>query len=102
VDAISHSFSRLLILRTRFPFLPLAWTTMHSWQFTLISHSGKQLTHTQNVDQDTHATIFIDGDTADADTWKFVGYNEETQARRDWISQFSMFTLIRSAACTLL
>jgi hypothetical protein len=67
---------------------------MPSWQFTLISHSGKQLTHTQNVDQDTHETIFIDGDTADADTWRFIGYNEETQARRDWISHFSKFTSI--------
>jgi hypothetical protein len=74
---------------------------MPSWHFTLTSHSGGQLTHTQNVDQDTRAAIFIDGDTADAATWRFVDYNEETQARRDWISQFSMFILIRAVACTL-
>jgi hypothetical protein len=67
---------------------------MPSWHVNLISRSGKQVTYSQNVDQNTHATIFIDGDTADPDTWTFVDYSEETQARCDWISQFSKLTLI--------
>jgi hypothetical protein len=62
---------------------------MPSWNVNLTSRSGKQVTYIQNVDQNTHATIFIDGDTADPDTWRFVDYSEETQARCDWISQIS-------------
>ncbi|KAH0289833.1 hypothetical protein M436DRAFT_66561 [Aureobasidium namibiae CBS 147.97] len=60
---------------------------MPSWRVSLTSPGGER-THTQNVDQRTHATIYIEGNTADADTWRFVKYDEETQARRDWISQF--------------
>lgn len=66
---------------------------MSSWRVKLASPSGEQI-HTQNVDQHTHATIYIDGDTTDASTWRFVKYDEETQARRDWISQFSKSTFI--------
>jgi hypothetical protein len=74
---------------------------MPSWHINLTSRSGKPpVTYIQNIDQDTHATIFIDGDTADPDTWRFVEYSEETQARCDWISQFSKFTHThQSLAC---
>lgn len=72
---------------------------MSSWRVKLISPSGEQ-NHVQNVDQRTHATIYIDGDTTDANTWRFVKYDEETQARRDWISQFSKYTFICPAAFT--
>ncbi|KAG9742152.1 hypothetical protein KCU60_g6132, partial [Aureobasidium melanogenum] len=62
---------------------------MPSWHVDLLSHSGKQLdSRKQDVDSRSHATIFIDGDTANADTWRFVDCSDETQARRDWISQF--------------
>lgn len=72
---------------------------MPSWRVSLTSPSGEQI-HKQNVDQRTHATIYIEGNTADADTWRFVKYDEETQARRDWISQFGKFTSICRAAFT--
>ncbi|KAI4721085.1 hypothetical protein E4T48_02692 [Aureobasidium sp. EXF-10727] len=62
---------------------------MPSWQVNLVSPGGKSIdTHNQDVYSDSHATIFIDGDTADANTWRFVPYDEKTQPRRDWISQF--------------
>ena len=64
---------------------------MSSWRIKLTSPSGEQ-THIQDVDQHTHATIHIEGDTSDAGTWRFIEYDEETQARRDWISQFSKST----------
>ncbi|CAD0088833.1 unnamed protein product [Aureobasidium mustum] len=65
---------------------------MPSWHLNLLSHSGKQLDClTQYINSNSHATIFIDGDTANDDTWRFVDYSDETQARRDWISQFSVF-----------
>ncbi|KAK6007770.1 hypothetical protein QM012_004584 [Aureobasidium pullulans] len=63
---------------------------MPSWHVNLLSHSGKRLdSHREDITSHSHATIFIDGETADADTWRFVGYSDETQARRDWISQFT-------------
>lgn len=66
---------------------------MPSWNVNLISRSGKQLdTYRQDVDSSTKQAIFIDGVAADADTWAFTHTADETQARRDWISQFSKFT----------
>ncbi|KAH0094296.1 hypothetical protein KCU96_g6276, partial [Aureobasidium melanogenum] len=63
---------------------------MPSWHVNLLSHSGKQIdSRKQDVTSSSHATIFIDGDTANDDTWRFVDYSDETQARRDWISQFT-------------
>ncbi|KAG9662071.1 hypothetical protein KCU64_g2179, partial [Aureobasidium melanogenum] len=63
---------------------------MPSWHVTFLSHSGKQIdSRKQDVTSNSHATIFIDGDTANDDTWRFVDYSDETQARRDWISQFT-------------
>ncbi|KAH0383901.1 hypothetical protein KCU92_g4843, partial [Aureobasidium melanogenum] len=62
---------------------------MPSWHVNLLSHSGKQIdSRKQDVTFNSHATIFIDGDTSNDDTWRFVDYSDETQARRDWISQF--------------
>lgn len=75
---------------------------MPSWHINLLSHSGKQIdSRKQDVTSSSHATIFIDGDTSNDDTWRFVDYSDETQARRDWISQFSKFTLISPITCTL-
>jgi hypothetical protein len=63
---------------------------MASWHVNLISRSGKQLdSYTQDVGSSTKQAIFIDGVAADADTWAFTHTADETQARRDWISQFS-------------
>ncbi|KAG9946167.1 hypothetical protein KCU85_g6713, partial [Aureobasidium melanogenum] len=62
---------------------------MPSWHVSLLSHSGKRIdSRRQDVTSNSHATIFLDGDTSKDDTWRFVDYSDETQARRDWISQF--------------
>lgn len=75
---------------------------MPSWHVSLLSHSGKRIdSRRQDVTSNSHATIFLDGDTSKDDTWRFVDYSDETQARRDWISQFSKFALISSITCTL-
>lgn len=93
-------FSRLVISKLCFLFLLVAWTTMPSWHVNLFSHSGKQLdSHEQYVTSTSHATVFIDGDTANDDTWRFVDYGDETQARRDWVSQFGEFIYTLFVAC---
>jgi hypothetical protein len=72
-------------------FLELPCFTMPSWTLELIGPGGKHVdSFHQNLSPCTRATIYVEGNTDDAMTWKFSQHYDETQAKGDWVCQFGM------------